>query len=138
MSRNQKLLKLSIATAALLIAAAPGFAQTKSSEARNDAAAATDTVAFNFERTASPFTFAKSNRTSDNVSNTKSTVPSKFRFTASQFSVGENNLALTKPQSTIYEVRINESVKEFGNDNFMPASSKRLSFVPSRGPKYPY
>jgi hypothetical protein len=60
------------------------------------------------------------------------------KLTASQFSINENNLGFTKPQSKSYEIRFDEANNQLSADNLSDSSAKGITFVPSRGPKYPW
>jgi hypothetical protein len=138
MSTHKRLSHLSIAAAALLTVAVPSFAQTKSFDPRTEATSAGQVVAFNREHNAVPV--ERLNRTLENVANiATSAAPAKAKLRASQFSLSDNNLGFTKPQTRTYEVRLDQSIDQFNGDNDAGStSSKRITFVPSRGPKYPY
>ncbi len=138
MSNQKRLSHLSIAAAALLTVAVPTFAQTKSAAAGSElTTSARQVVAVNSERIANPFDSLT--RPSEKVSGlTTSAAPTKAKLTASQFSINENNLGFTKPQSSTNEIRIEDSTNQWSKANASSSSDKGVTFVPSRGPKFPW
>ncbi|HKE56055.1 MAG TPA: hypothetical protein VKB46_05115 [Pyrinomonadaceae bacterium] len=136
MSTQKRLSHLSIAAAALLTVAVPTFAQTKSADSANELTSTRTVVAFNSERLANPFDSL--NRTSERAGSVAtSDSPAQPKLMASQFSINENNLGLTKPQSKSYEIRFDVN-NQVSTDNQGGSVAKGISFVPSRGPKYPW
>jgi hypothetical protein len=135
MSTQKRLSHLSIAAAALLTVAVPSFAQTKSADANTDLTTSRQVVAFNTEHITNPFDSL--NRTSENVAVT-SAAPAQPKLSASQFSVNDNQLGFTKSQSKAYEIRFDDSNSQVSANSNGESSSKGMSFVPSRGPKFPW
>jgi len=138
MSTQKRLSHLSIAAAALLTVAVPTFAQTKSADSGSEVTtSARQVVAFNSERIPNPFD--RLTRPSENVSGlTTSATPTKPKLTASQFSVKGNNLGFTKPQSNSNEIRFEDSTNQWSTANASSSADKGVTFVPSRGPKFPW
>ena|SRR5262245_50184276 len=134
MATQKRLSHLSIAAAALLTVAVPSFAQTKSADSATEATtSARQVVAFNSERIANPFD------NSENVTGVATNAaPAQPKLTASQFSVNGNNLGFTKPESKVSEIRFDGSHNQPNAVNNSDSSTKGVSFVPSRGPKYPW
>jgi len=138
MATQKRLSHLSIAAAALLTVAVPGFAQTKSADSATEATtSARQVVAFNSEGIANPFDSLT--RNSENVTGVATNAaPAQPKLTASQFSVNGNNLGFTKPESKVSEIRFDDSHNQPNAVNNSDSSTKGVSFVPSRGPKYPW
>jgi hypothetical protein len=138
MSTQKRLSHLSIAAAALLTVAVPAFAQTKSADSATELTTSSrQVVAFNSERIVNPFDSL--NRTSESVSGlATSAAPANPKLMASQFSINESNLGFTKPQSKSYEIRFDEANNQLSADTLSGSSAKGLTFVPSRGPKFPW
>jgi len=118
MSAQKTLSQLSVAAVALLVVSLPCFAQTDNMAKNDKDTDATATVAIHVERLASPFEV----KSEDN----KKPAP---KFTAAQFMQAvDDSPAVTIASSSAFKL--------------VPAptttDNKAVTFVPSRGPKFPW
>jgi hypothetical protein len=150
MTTNTKLSTLSIAAIALLAASAPCFAQTKSADISEESSNVVAMVGSELAviSSNSKFTTAELlpgllNAEPKSASNVKpsekprSLSPDAFRVQMGQFSAVENQNSFGQ-RTTIYEMGLGNFKKQFrADDDSNGTQKKRVSFVPSLGPKMP-
>jgi len=134
MTTHQKLSSLSIATIALLAAAVPCLAQGQSRESRSETVSTITVV--------EP-TLALNRTNSGTRKSTPATAPTasanqpKFSLNmfkqSDKFSANEAPRFMTSP-ANVYEPKVDPKDKQFRD---VDSSSRRLSFVPSRGQTLP-
>jgi len=120
MSAQKTLSQLSVAAVALLVVSLPCFAQTDNLAKTDKDSDTHSTVAINIERLASPFEVKSED--------TQKPAP---KFSAAQFmQAAQESSAVTIKSSSAFELVPAPKT----NNNTV----KAITFVPSRGPKYPW
>ena len=134
MSNQKTLSRLSFVVIALLAAALPCLAQTKSTQVRNTGDSslrpATEIAALGSERLNVYETKAKTASEAAGVEQQRSSARVKFQQSIDQAS------AAPVPSLTTISESDWQKAQRFGNDE-APVSPKRIAFVPSRGQKLP-
>ena len=132
MSAQKTLSQLSFAIIALFIAAIPCFAQTESVTARAEQSTITSTnqVAINNARRTG------AHRVESFVAEAERTAtPPAFSATKFMQAVSESGAVVNETKSAAPTMAINFDISKF--DGEKPSSPKRITFVPSKGPRIP-
>jgi hypothetical protein len=154
MTSHKTISSLSIAAIALLVAAAPSFAQAQLDQSSRDMQSSVDTqaieqtIAFNTEfisgaklRVATPATSEVERTAVKNFTRTARPMLSASDFRVqSNLTAGTDSQFVTPKMSFYYDgVTEPNARKQFRSDDYDPSSNgrKALTFVPSRGQKQP-
>ena len=146
MRRNKTISSLSIAAIALLAAAVPCFAQSQSTGKNAETASVVAESGSGLElalnrdsRVTAPSTDSAPVETKNrpDASNSRSLTPAAFK-TAGTFSMVEQKFSFVK-QPAQFEAPSIDLRTQFRTDDEtnVERSSNRITFVPSRGPKFP-
>ena len=135
MSTQKRFSKLTFAAVILVAASATSFAQTESNKSRNESSS--DAVAINnapkvLERLAN--TNSASNTMSDSVAKESKFSAAKFMAAATRLSESDTSLTIAPAKGN--EVRF-DAQPALTDDFSKPATTKKITFVPSRGQKLP-
>jgi len=131
MSKQKRFSKLAIAAGLLLTASATCFAQTESNASQTESTTSTVVAVNKAPKFDVPT--ANSNSTTNTVSGA-TTTETRTPFSAAQFMTSARDSMLKSNVTAAPQIRMDlSSTPQFSE----PSKTKRIEFVPSRGPKLP-
>jgi len=131
MSKQKRFSKLAIAAGLLLTASATCFAQTESNTSQTESTTSTVIAVNKTPKFDVPT--ANSNATTNTVSEA-TTTETRPAFSAAQFKTSAEDSMLKSNVTSAPQIRMDLSnTPQFSE----PSKTKRIEFVPSRGPKLP-